>query len=125
MAFFKPSGDLLHVLCLLSLMFAIELTMAMVVARVLAEVTQLRAISIVSDKACFRAVFFVLIRVLLVFVGDIGFNIDELVAMRSTSALALRLSKADHVLTNFAQTQWLTQGEADQGSARARLSITY
>jgi len=115
MAFFKPSGDLFHVLCLLGLMFAIEFAMAMIVTRVLAEVTQLRAISIVSDKACFRAVFFVLIRVLLVFVGDIRFDIEELVARWSTSALALRLSKVGHALTNFTQTQWLTQREADQG----------
>jgi len=93
MTFFKPSGNLLHVLCLLSLMFAIELTMAMVVTRVLAEVAQLRAISIVSDKACFRTVFFVLIRILFVLVRDIGFNIEELIARRSTSALALGLSR--------------------------------
>jgi hypothetical protein len=94
MALLKSRGKLLHILSLFRLMFAVEFAMAMVIARVLTNVMNIRPVGIVGNESVLGAIVFFFIAVFFVFVGDIGFEIEELVARRFPGALSLWLYKA-------------------------------
>jgi hypothetical protein len=70
--------------------------MAMVIARVLTEVVNIRSVGVVGNESILSTVVLFLVAILFILVRDIGFDIEKLVARRPTGALSLRLYNLRH-----------------------------
>lgn len=89
MALLKTRRKLLHVFSLFRLVLSVEFAVAVVIARVLVEIVNIRPV----DESVLGAIVLFFVTVLFVLVRDIGFEIEKLVARWLARALSLWLYK--------------------------------